>query len=210
MNFRSYLWPQIIFSTTSSDFNKKIEVRKSLGKLSLRVNNITQSGGIVDNIYKKIYLPPGDRKKVLILGFGAGSFAKLISKKYPLSTIVGVEIDPKIIQIAKKFFEINELRKLKTVCTDGMEYMRNNRKIFDLIFVDLYFGEKINREVGNRFFLNSLKKSLEKEGEVIFNLINFKKYQSQNENFLQKLRLIFSSVTTKKVYSNLIVYASSL
>ncbi len=214
MNLKTLFYPQKIFSTTSS-FNQNIEVREFLGERSLRVNNVTQSGGIVEEIYKKILpVPSGINstngiQNILILGFGAGSFAKLVNKKYPVAKITGVEIDKEIIEVAKKYFSIDRINNLEIVTVDAFNFLKTNKQTFDLIFIDLYLGKKnAVPKVENKSFLDSLKKSLDQNGIVIFNLINFKKYQKANAEFLETLRMIFSAVTTKKAYSNAIVYCT--
>ena len=84
---------------------------------------------------------------------------------------------------------------------------RNDNIKYDLIFVDMYSGDKIASFIDSDEFLKSLKK-LVAEGSVVFNRLNFSKHKSENYDFLNKLNLLFSGIRTKKSYSNLIVYCT--
>ncbi|KAL9434151.1 hypothetical protein AB3S75_028894 [Citrus x aurantiifolia] len=53
-------------------------------------------------------LPPGP---IGILGFGAGSAARLILDLYPEAVIHGWELDPSVIKVAREFFALEKLEK---------------------------------------------------------------------------------------------------
>ena len=52
MNLLSYLFPQTVYKT-ESPFNGEIKVNKYWGKYSMLVGGISQSGGLVKNIWQK-------------------------------------------------------------------------------------------------------------------------------------------------------------
>ena len=214
MNFKAFIFPQKIV-TEQSFFNAKIEIVEFLGRKSLRVNGLTQSGSIVEDIYKNIFpeFPKikknSDVKDILILGLGGGSFAKLCNDHLPQAKMVGVEIDEKIIKLSKEYLGLEAVNNLQIICQDAIPYITKHdlKKKYDLIFADLYFGEKIAQELESKEFLLRIKKLLKKNGIIIFNRFNWGKYKRKNEEFTKLLRSIFKDIKTKKSYSNLIIFA---
>lgn len=77
-------------------------------------------------------------KKMLILGLGGGIVG---NKMIPYTKeIVGVEIDPRIIECAKKYFNLDS--KIKTVCADAQWYLHKENNKYDIIIMDLFNGEE--------------------------------------------------------------------
>nr|XP_043617251.1 uncharacterized protein LOC122589071 [Erigeron canadensis] len=75
-------------------------------------------------------LPPGP---LGILGFGAGSAAKLILELYPQGVIHGWELDPSVIQVAREYFGLSKLE----------------RKYDDRLFI--YIGNALNASIDEGF-----------------------------------------------------------
>lgn len=215
MNFKSFLWPQKIY-TTSSSYNKKIEVIDYLGNRFLRVNGITQSGSIVEDIYKKaikvIKQYDVNFHKALILGFGAGTFAKLLINKYDKIKITGVEIDKEIINIAQKYFLVGNLDNINVIHSNAEKFLQQHydtppyHSRYELIFVDMYIGDIINKSIGDIVFLNLLKKAINNKGVIIFNRLNFGKHKNECISFHRLLTNIFTNVKDIKAYSNLLIF----
>lgn len=229
MSLKSFIFP-VVLEEKKSKYNAKIQVREFFGRRSLVVNGITQSGSIVEDIYKKIIprIPIADNTtdqlRILILGFGTGTFAKLINKfvpcginkKYPQAKIIGIEIDKTIIELGKKYFDTDKISNLKLINKDAIKFVNNyfmdsrvkpeDDKVgkFDIIFVDLYRGEQIESQVENPAFLERITEMLNKNGIVIFNRLNFSSHKDKAQNFKELLEKIFSQVTAVKSYSNII------
>ena len=66
-------------------------------------------GKAMEYIEKNAIVP----RKVLMLGFCAGTFAHLLSKRFQTVSITGVEIDKEMIFIGEKFFDIKKIPDLK-------------------------------------------------------------------------------------------------
>src|SRR3990167_8603768 len=88
-----------------SPINGRITVARSLGLGTyIQVEGLTQSGGVVENIWKQTLRKVKSKKeegitrsaikRCLILGLGGGTAAKVIRKLWPEAKITGVEIDP--------------------------------------------------------------------------------------------------------------------
>lgn len=206
MNWKSYLWPQKVYSS-SSVYSKHIEVMESFGKKYLRVNKLTQSGGVVESIYQKAV--PVLKKyssgfgRVLILGFGAGTFANLLNRNFLVQNIIGVEIDPEIIRIAKKYFGIDRIKNLELKYTKAMDFIKKEKESFDLIFLDTYLGEEEADELNSESILLNIKNKLNNGGILLINRLNFRRKLNTN-NYLGVLHKMFKSVETVRAFSNLL------
>ncbi len=75
-------------------------------------SGLTQSGGIVESIWnstlKQIHSSQLTIHSILVLGLGGGTLAKLLRKKYPDAKITGVEIDPIMIELGKKYLDLDK------------------------------------------------------------------------------------------------------
>src|SRR5688572_6244371 len=98
-----------------SKFNGEIKVVKTFGMgIYIQSNGLTQSGGIVETIWKstirKLKNKKPQVKTCLILGLGGGTVAKLIRKSWPNVKITGVDIDPMMVELGKKYLDLSEVK----------------------------------------------------------------------------------------------------
>jgi precorrin-6B methylase 2 len=151
-----YLFP-ITLEVVKSRFNGNIKVVKFQNKISVWVGGYEQSGALVEKVFSCIGLQ--EYRDVLILGLGCGSIVKYL----PNSKITGVEIDPEMIKIGKKYFNY---QNTKIIIGDATKLNFKNK--FDLIIVDLY-----KSGVADIFIPDP--KLLKRNGTVIFNQLDFNK-----------------------------------
>ncbi len=140
----------------------------------------------------------------LILGLGGGTAAKLVNQFWPEAKIVGIEIDPVIIGLAKKYFALGKISSLKIINADAAEWVKRKEK-FDLILVDVYLGDKVPKSCETKEFLKNIKKLISPGGFVIFNRLNYKEKKKETEDFIKKLEKIFPQVSLIQTPSNLLI-----
>lgn len=96
-------------------------------------------------------LQGGREGRALVIGGGGYSFPKWLVSECPNLRTTVVEIDPKITQIARDHFFLNDLiRDYKTESTgrldlvtdDGWGYLQHSEQRFDLIVNDAFGGRK--------------------------------------------------------------------
>ena len=78
-------------------------------------------------------------RNVLILGFGGGSVARLARALAPAVHIVGVELDPEVIRVARRDLGLRDLRA-EIVVDDAVSYLRHERRRFDAVIDDVFEG----------------------------------------------------------------------
>ena len=223
MNLKSFLkrlFGGEVIEKIHSPFNGEILVVKELsGRTIMRVGGITQSGGMVEDIWRvalaKVQSSKFKVQSCLVLGLGCGTVVKLLTEKWPGIKITGIEIDPEVIKIGKKYFGLEEILGLKVIVGDAIKAVSSQssvvrQKKFDLILIDMYQGQEIPKETEDGEFLNGLKKLLNKDGLIIFNRLYFGKHKKETKDFTEKLNGMFSEVSTHRTEFNLFIFCRSI
>lgn len=135
----------------------EIKVRKFLWQTSVWVGGFQQSGPLVEKLWSDAL------KNVLILGLGCGSAIKPLRKKFPNCQITGVEINSEMIEIGKKYFNLDKIPNLKIIYAPAQKFISQTKQKFDLILVDLYKGGVQEKQKIN------YRKILTKNGVVLIN-----------------------------------------
>jgi spermidine synthase len=110
---------------------------------------------------------------VLILGSAGGTISTYINRFYKdiyNLKITNVDIDGKVHDIAKKYFDA-ENENTEFVTSDGRLFVQTTDKKYDLVVVDLYSNELfIPRHVLTKEFLGEIENILKPDGIVSFNV----------------------------------------
>jgi spermidine synthase len=86
-----------------------------------------------------LLLPRTRPRRVLLLGLAAGSVGWALRALDPDAEIVGVELDRQVLRLARSHFGLGRLR-LEVHAADALDYLRRERRLFDLIVEDLFLG----------------------------------------------------------------------
>lgn len=183
----------------NSFVNGKVEVVKTLWGTSIKVGGLTQSGWLIREIWKKtlkkFYFK--DVKRILVLGVGGGSVIKILKKLYPFAEIYGVEKDPLMIELGKRFLgNKEELESIRIKIIDAYDYLSRlrPRRYFDLVLVDLYIGDKFPKKFSRREFLLLLKNITKENGAIIFNRLYYGEKRKEATKFASLVGEVFSKV----------------
>lgn len=170
-----------------SKFNGEIKVVKTWGLGTyLQVRGLTQSGGIVESIWKSTIkkIKEEEIKTCLIMGLGGGTVAGIIQKTWPGVKITGVDIDPTIVELGKKYLG---LKDVQIKIQDAYNF---DTKGYDLVIVDVYKGDSFPEKFESEKFL----KKLSKNKLVIFNRLYYGDMRPKAVKFGLKLQNIFNKV----------------
>ena len=182
-----------ILEERKSKFNGDIKVVRSLGYGTyLQVGGITQSGGVVEEIWKKTLCFVNRKSfimnRCLILGLGGGTVAKLIRKYWPNEKITGVEIDPVMVELGNRYLALDG-SEIEIEIGDAYDYCLVPTA-FDLVIVDIYCGDEFPEKFEEEEFLRKLTKNK----LVIFNRLYFGEKRKEAVKFGNKLEKIFRKV----------------
>lgn len=196
MNFITKAWKYCIsyfiadiIEKTNSSINPCLEVSFVNGHIVLNTKNANYSYGslhrVFQKVFKKINIADKNLDKVLILGFGAGSVASILQDEYKKKCkILGIEKDPKVIQIAYKYFNIKHFKNLTILIEDAYDFLINDNEKFDLIVIDVYIDYKVPCNFEKKEFIEALKNSLNDRGLVVFNKLVYNKVSQTSAELL--------------------------
>ena len=94
-------------------------------------------------LYDLFSLAPilANAKRALLLGVGAGTIPMLHEEMNPSLDITGVEIDPTIIDLGRKYFRLKEADNISRLAIeDARPFLLKEESLYDLIEVDLFWG----------------------------------------------------------------------
>lgn len=197
-----------VVEEVESPFNGKIQVMKSLEGTRILVGGISQSGWLVKKVWKdalkKIKKVKPDVQSVLILGLGGGSVAELVQESWPESKKMGIDIDPKMIEMGGKYLRLKEVKRLRVVVGDTNVWMGTCKETFDLVLVDMYKGVDIPKEFTKQNFMKKVRRLLRPEGIAAFNHLYSSIEKRDAEEFGKKLRTVFPAIISVTPEANII------
>jgi spermidine synthase len=86
-----------------------------------------------------VWLPPARRRRILVLGLGGGSAARLARGLAPRAHIVGVELDASVLRAARRWLGLDALG-VEVVEGDAWSFLRQDRSRYDAILEDVFVG----------------------------------------------------------------------
>ncbi|KAK7330529.1 hypothetical protein VNO77_24724 [Canavalia gladiata] len=115
-------------------------------------------------------VPPGP---LAILGFGAGSAARLLLDLYPDAVLHGWELDPSVIQVAREYFNLRRLerehqKRLFIYIGNALNATLPNG--FSGIMVDLFSKGSLIPELQEPATWEKLSKQLKRGGRIMVNV----------------------------------------
>jgi len=189
----SYILPIIIHKKKSS-ISKSLEVTWANGELVLDSKNTNYSYGSLQRILRKGLKNIGfervkSMKNILVLGVAGGSVIKtLVNEVKFKGNIIGVEIDPEVIQVANDYFKLNEIPNLKIVIDDAFDFVLKSNDKHDLIIIDIFQDTTMPNFLFEKFFMNRIGFLLNPKGVVLFNtMILNEKDNQRNKKYVAEM-----------------------
>lgn len=121
-----------------------------------------------DTRYLKDRYKGNDRLKVLILGNGSGTYATELKRYFNNADIEGVEIDQKITDLARDYFQMPDDVKVTTY--DGRAYLNAVEKKYNVIMVDAYQDISVPFQMSSKEFFTEVKDHLDRDGVMVINM----------------------------------------
>ncbi len=109
-------------------------------------------------------------KQVLIIGLGGGTIPGFLHLHWPKMVIDVVDIDPDVIDVAKRFFGFKEDETLQAYAQDGRKFIEKSADRYDIVFLDAYGNDNIPYSLATREFLGSVRRILSPTGIVVANV----------------------------------------
>lgn len=110
-----------------------------------------------------------DVKKIAIIGLAAGTTAREALTVFPEVEIDGIEIDPEIVDVGRKYFDMNS-PNLNVIIQDGRWGLATSQKKYDVISVDAYRPPYIPWHMTTQEFFRVIFDHLEEDGVMVINI----------------------------------------
>lgn len=165
--------------------NTLYEVRTAGNTLRLYTDGVFHSqynpehavtGGVWDILMlPAFFYPAGTIQRVLVLGVGGGAVIHQLQRYIKPVEIIGVELNPVHIRLAKQFFGLTP-KLVNLVHADAVKWLNDySGPPFDLIIEDLFTeknAEPVRAVKANKDWFEKLNAHLSPEGVLVMNFIS--------------------------------------
>jgi spermidine synthase len=176
----------------------------SHGRRALLVGGTVQSVAPDDAAggYWSAMLPVQPPLAALLLGFGGGTVAHLLMRRFGEVAITGVDESAEVLRLARERFGAAG-PSMTIVQADAFAFVQDCEQQYDFIAVDLYRGHRLARGVLALPFLRRLTALLRQGGTVAFNLFRDELLPGR----LARLERAFETVQRREIGANVVVHA---
>ncbi len=112
-----------------------------------------------------------DATRTLVIGLGGGSVVKRMWRDYQDMTLDVVELDPEIVEVAHRFFELPRDPRIRVVVDDGRAFLETATGNWDIVIVDAFDEDRVPRSLTTEEFLRLVRDRLSADGVVAYNFI---------------------------------------
>jgi spermidine synthase len=116
-----------------------------------------------------------DMKRVLMIGLGGGSTQRSYMHYYTNTTVDTVELDPVVVEVAKKYFGVTETNRHTIHNQDGRVFLRRASAQYDAILMDAYtttrYGSSIPPHLTTKEFFTLAREHMTTNGVLAYNVI---------------------------------------
>lgn len=166
------------------------QVRSAGKTLRLYTDNVLHSQfnpnkKLTGSVWDLLFLPALCRQsdkplRILVLGVGGGAVIHMLNEFLSCEKIIGIELNPIHIKIAKKYFSLSA-ENIELIEADAISWIENSTKNstekFDIIIDDLFFeedNEPVKVAAPNATWFYNLYSLLKPNGLIIMNFVGRK------------------------------------
>jgi hypothetical protein len=151
-------------------------------------------------------------RKVCVIGLGAGTIPRELNAAYPDNqlSIDGVEIDSEIVNMAQKYFKMDE-PNLNVVVQDGRYFLQTSPSKYDIIGIDAYQQPYVPFQLTTREFFQEVRSHLTPTGVAVINAGRTSDDFRLVDALAQTMRSTFSNVyiIDSKRFSNSLIIGTN-
>jgi SAM-dependent methyltransferase len=109
-------------------------------------------------------------RRAAILGNAGGTTARAFGVFYPGARIDGVELDPAVTAVGRRYFGLDDNPRLRVFTEDARPFLRRTDSRYDLILVDAYRPPYVPFYLATREFFELVRSRLRPGGMVAINV----------------------------------------
>ncbi|MDR5710301.1 MAG: fused MFS/spermidine synthase [Armatimonadota bacterium] len=112
-----------------------------------------------------------DPERVLLIGVGGGTIPKQYLRDYPGVHMDMVDIDPQVIEVARRYFHVPVGGRLRAFAEDGRQFVRRASGRYDQVLMDAYLRDTLPFHLATREFFQEVRGVLTSRGVFVMNVI---------------------------------------
>jgi spermidine synthase len=109
--------------------------------------------------------------RTLVIGLGGATVVKRMWRDYPEMRIDAVELDPDVIDVARRFFALPDDERIAVFEADGRRFVEASDATYDIAIVDAFDEDRVPRPLTTEEFMRTLRDRLAPDGVVAYNFI---------------------------------------
>ncbi len=135
-----------------------------------------------------LYFPP---RRIALIGLGGGSLSLALRLLYPQAHITHIEINPRMLDYAKRFFHFQEDILMDFHIADAATFFQSeigrSCAPFDIIILDAFDRTSTPVRFFNRTFYHDLLNKLTPQGMLLGNTYYHSQWKDREENLYQQI-----------------------
>ena len=152
------------------------------------------TGGVWDTFLVLPSLLPAPPQRVAVLGNAGGTVARAFGRFYPDAEIDGVELDPTVSDVGRKYFGMGDNPRLRAVDADARPFLRSTDERYDLIYIDAYRPPYVPFYLATKEFFELVSSRLTPTGLVALNVATVPGDYRLAHGIEATLKAVFSDV----------------
>ena len=152
------------------DGRRLLSLNEGVAVHSVWLPDSVLTGGVWDAFLAIPPLLDHPLERVAILGNAAGTTARALGVYYPEAYIDGVELDPAVSRVGRRYFAMDENPRLTVHDADARPFLRSTDRLYDLIVVDAYRQPYVPFYLATREFFRLVREHLAPGGIVALNI----------------------------------------
>ena len=201
---------RVLFQLNSDFHNIKV-IENEIGRF-LHYKDTYQAGFINTDFYKGnlpyinyfliSYLLNPKIENILVIGLGSGKLVNDLEFLFNnLKNIDVIDLEENIVNIAQNYFKFKPSEKFNFILQDGITYLRNSHKKYDLIITDVADNDGIDLRFLSEEYFSAIKKCLKKNGIFVSNMCASPDFENSENIFFKEYFSIY-----KKYFNNNLVF----
>lgn len=151
----------------------------------------------------------GSPQQILLLGLGSGTTFQQLRYFFPQATITGVDIDPTMIEIGRKFFGFQPDAQTRVIVADARYALQQSSETYDLIAINVTAGSIfLPFHLATQEAFEQMARRLSSKGWVLLNLVDPEPERHLTRCVMKTMKSVFSQIFWVPFDGNAVVFAT--
>ena len=125
------------------------------------------------NYFHLAFLAHPDIERSLFIGAGGGVGPRAFQMHNSAMEIDVVDVDPKVLELSRKYFYLEDTPKIRTIAADGRMFVRDAKHPYDCVVLDAFTaGARIPPHLATREFVQICHDKMSDDGVFVINIIS--------------------------------------